>query len=493
MNSVRKNLLIFFIFFLILLFSILLFNIVMDPYQLFGRNKLRPGYLTSASYIPKAVGIIHEKPNTIIIGTSIVDNAFRLPGSIAGDYDSGFNEKETRLESLIHPYLPIYNAGIRGGGLYETYTYILHAYKNNPQLKHIIIGVEWGVFTTARPPTPAFPTTPALNKTYVPYLLYIDKYLSWDSTYDSYQVFLLAHPHFLINIPKITQASSNLLNKAYLDFQQTKFSPQDINPSGDQLVHAHSAAQTAELYFSLWDLADRRQRLKNNGIVALVNPDALDYMQRIVKFTQEKHIKLDVYVSPAPAVYWATAKNEGVLPCVDKWLRKLVAITPYWDFSGKVDYSAHVSDYYPNDALHFNELVGEIILPTILHGKANPAQGINYVTPTNINAVIRYRHAKLTAWLNHNKYLRDIYASNNYAFFRNNVGDWKNVLPVPYEPEYKNYKMFRFLGQVWALPANQAPYDLRRLMIGDYKNALLGDSPMQLVAKIDALHYYAMH
>lgn len=472
----------------ILLTGILTFNIFINPYDVFGTSlKKRPLDLTSESYFTKAIGIIRNKPNTIIIGSSIVDAGFRLPGSTTLFHDDGFNEKLLRIQSLIEPYLPIYNAGVRGGGLYEILAYIKHAYKNNPHLKHIVLGIEWGIFTYARPPTPAVPQTPMLGKRYVPISIYLQKSLSWQSTYDSFRTLSENNREVKGYLKVVTELFNSFNNECIKILTATSLGkfvsvPSEFNTS-EQILKGRTFSETKIFFFSLQAISAQHALFNNNGQDALINPNAINYLQQIVSFAKEKNIKLDVYVSPHHALYWEFVKKFGLETYVDQWFREVANITPYWDFSDKIDFNQQVDQYFSTDSLHFNELGGEIILPTILATKLIP--GVIYVTNKNIESIIKKRHRALTNWIKRDRYLSDLFASTEFSDLQS-VRD-HNDFVIQFNSNYKNFNIIQLKKRFVALPVNDAPYDLKRLMTSSYKNSVEAKSIKDLVTKIDKL------
>jgi hypothetical protein len=98
-----------------------IFMLVVDPYNICmlvtkpGVNKFTPT-VQFQSRLVKAVGIIRNRPNVILLGSSIVDNAFKIPGATLGYEDHRLSHVEYELRSPS----PILNAGIRNGGLMRT-------------------------------------------------------------------------------------------------------------------------------------------------------------------------------------------------------------------------------------------------------------------------------------------------------------------------------------------------------------------------------------
>src|SRR5215469_13166870 len=86
-------------------------NIVIDPYNLTmmvthaGLNEEIPD-LAWQSRWSKAAGLIREHPETLLLGSSVVDHGFDLPGST--DFDRHRSQNLPELKANI---VPTYNAG----------------------------------------------------------------------------------------------------------------------------------------------------------------------------------------------------------------------------------------------------------------------------------------------------------------------------------------------------------------------------------------------
>src|SRR5438105_10995852 len=127
-------------------------NAVVDPYNMTlwvtreGLNAYLPA-LPYQSRLAKAVGIIRNRPDTIILGSSVADGGFRIPGSTPYDAQR-LLRAQTDPQQAPSPL--VYNAGIRGGGTYEAVSYLKHSYLNNPRLRRVIVDLEWSSFTDIR-------------------------------------------------------------------------------------------------------------------------------------------------------------------------------------------------------------------------------------------------------------------------------------------------------------------------------------------------------
>lgn len=482
------------------LIFICIFNVMVDPYDIFGTSeKRRPQDLIDLSYLTKAVGIIHHKPDTILIGSSIVDAGFALPGSMTVFDDDKFDEKKRRLTFRIGQNIQIYNSGIRGAGLYDIYDFIQHAYANNPKLKRIILGLEWNLFTSARKADVKVPTTPALGKKSVPISLYVNNILSWHATCDSFRTLYVIGKNKLhsVNIgPNHTEIDvvqelknkfDGLKNKYYVFLNQKfhRFSVKAIrfNDYEAKIIQGQDEHQAAAVLFSMWAISAQKASLEANNPVANFNPDAFECLKRIVAFAKEKNIELDVYVSPQHGAYWETIKRFGLSEYVDKWLKELAQITSYWDFSSKIDFSQTVDNYFNTDALHFNSNAGEIILPSILQKKECP--DIRFVNANNVDSSIRERHFALSSWVRNNGYLQDIFAHENFIKGEKFNGDLERVTFYQYRPGYQGYHIFKFMDKFIALPYSHSPYDFRKLFTEKYPGSITGNSIAEIVTVIN--------
>jgi len=420
-----------------------------DPYDIFcivdkrGFNVTKNDDLADHSRVTKSMKVIRYKPQRILLGSSVVDSGFLLPGALQVSYGN----PPALLQQLPPSDRKLYlNTAIRGGGLYEEWKMLQHAYANNPKLDYVLLGVEWGQFTDAKPPIPGNPDVPAIGATHMPPGVFFERTLTWRAFADScYVIYFNALKPVLRSIRESWEAHADETAR-----------PMILH--GDLPVLARGSwPQSRAFYFSAWDLTNRLSYKRSHGTLQL--SPAIDYMRRIVDFCREHHIKLDVYVSPQSALYWAVADANGMGPDVDKWLATLAAITPYYDFSGLVDFSDRQDDYFMNDPLHFDESVGALIFSRVLAG--DPA---HQVTAETAAADIARRHVDLAAWLSRNAYYNDILPRYRLDPWKS---DWPNILPTRYDPDIAGRTVIGMHGTFYAMPG-QPPYDLRTLLSGGY-------------------------
>ena len=131
-----------------------IFSYRMDPFSLYQRSDYMPPLppnparlgLSSYSNITKARRIALEKPSRILLGSSIVDHGFRLPGSMAYWYNPYPELAQQMRDAAGTKAAGFYNAAIRGGGMSDMWDYLQFAYRNNPKLDSVILGVEYSMF-----------------------------------------------------------------------------------------------------------------------------------------------------------------------------------------------------------------------------------------------------------------------------------------------------------------------------------------------------------
>lgn len=481
-------------FFITILSSLGIFNYFIDPYDLFGLpEKRRPIDLVDLSHITKAVQLIHNKRETMIIGSSIVDAGFKLPGSMTVYHQDDFAQKMADLQARLPANTHVYNAGIRGGGMSDIYHYIQHAIKNNPELKHIIIGLEWNLFGNMRRASKLVPETEPLGKTQVPFHFYANNLFSFGVTYDAARTFSGLMQNRLHDLHMWAKQHGvditkpiNYMNSEYqrLHYKaQNQLSPQNIpyNVIPNPVVQGKSLHDMPSLMFTIWQISAVKDLLKRNGDLALVDDQAWQDLRRIVALAKENNIQLDVYVSPQHACFWETMKRFGMEDYNYLWLKKLAEITPFWDFSERIDFSPEVDNYFDTDALHFNSNAGEIILPAIMSHKG---QGLRFVTTENIDELIHNRKLAQEKWLNGNPYLKDIYDHKTFMQAESVRGDLEKISMTRLMPVINGYQIIKFMDKYMALPQSDKPYDFRLLFLDQYPGTLHGNSVKELETRL---------
>lgn len=497
-KSHYEHLNIFFATCLLFMSSIVLFNIVIDPYNIFTKEiKKRPTELKTKDYLTKTVKIIQTKPDQIILGTSIVDVGYALAGSLSVFDNVNFNQDKKQLEEELPINSRVFNGGIHGGTLYEMYQLLQHTYLNNKKLKHVIIGLDWHIFTNERPPTDHKQDIATLKKTHLLPLYYADAFMTWAGTRDAYLSFAEQHkiarninkiflkvPMFFDRLLSNIKHYASKENYGSTNALEPDVIPDYFNPPQKQYVIGRLKQEMTALLLSIYYISSLYADFAKQGEKVVLNPEAFDYLQKIVNFAHQNNIKLDVYITPQQGTHWVTAEKFGLGSYVDQWLFRVAQITPYWDFSARIDFNDEVTDYFRGDDRHFNTDAGKIILTSIMRGQANPKIGINYVTKDTVQQSILRRHQAQADWLSHNKYLADIFSYPEFGQMRHCHGDIQKLL-VHYNPCYHQYHIFQFMGKYVAIPAKYAPYDFRRFITQNYPQMMTGTTLNSVIEKID--------
>lgn len=65
-----------------------------------------------------------------------------------------------------------------------------------------------------------------------------------------------------------------------------------------------------------------------------LSEDRFNDFKKIVEFCRQNNIELIVFISPSHATQWEALRVTDRWDSFEEWKRKMVAITPVWDFSG---------------------------------------------------------------------------------------------------------------------------------------------------------------
>ncbi|HAC64210.1 MAG TPA: hypothetical protein DCF68_11880, partial [Cyanothece sp. UBA12306] len=115
------------------MFSVGSFNFLVDPYDIYktpkisGINQIK-SQKNLNDRLFKTVDIIRIKPTNIMLGSS------RTKQALNPDHPALSNIK------------PSYNLAIDGANVYELLRYLEHALKNQPELKQVVIGLDFFMF-----------------------------------------------------------------------------------------------------------------------------------------------------------------------------------------------------------------------------------------------------------------------------------------------------------------------------------------------------------
>ena len=457
--------------------GVLVTNVVIDPYNLTllvtraGLNaELRD--LALQSRWSKAAGLIRERPRTLLLGSSVVDHGFALPGST--DFDS---HRLQHHADLVAAVVPIYNAGIRGGGTDDSVKYLRHALVNSADLKQVIAGFEWTLFSDLKRNGPAVPDSSLLyHRHLTPQAL--TKYLTWTALYESALTLTVNLGLHQQNLRDFWQTIRGRLAKDFgVPYQTRRLRFYTGVP-----FHARSVEETRVLFFSRFFSAAMLAARNRNGPRALYREDALQDVRDLVALAQEKHVPLTLYISPMHPVFWAYIRTIGLWKDHLAWLRELAKITPFYDFSASADFSPEADAYFATDPLHFSPMLGQRLQQYFETGSSPSGLSARYVTAETVEDDIARRDQDLSDWLAKNQDVAEIVAGSALSAAD---GTLAGSTATARGDEHHGFRFVQFADRFYGLPGNEWPYDFLKVLRGDYQPMVVAASLSQAIAEID--------
>ncbi|MGF1481785.1 MAG: hypothetical protein ACFB4I_20270 [Cyanophyceae cyanobacterium] len=304
----------------------------------------------------KAVDVIRLQPEIIIGGSS-------------------------RTKQGINPdYLPIgsekaYNLAIDGPNFYEISRYIEHAIHNQPDLKQIILGLDFFMFNKNLQNQPTFENS-RLEK----------KQMSVEDLVNS--LFSIDVLNYSLETIKASRNSPKTIEEEYGD---NGFMPNRNFDNGETVWRFE---QSIKLYFKLHSNYQFSQSYWND-------------FKQIVQLCQENDIDLKVFISPAHATQWESIDATGKWSIFEQWKREIVQLTPVWDFSGYHSISTEKiterMKYYADNS-HYGEQVGNLIINRIFNHNLEsvPADFGILVTSQNIESHLANIRRQKETWRTNN-------------------------------------------------------------------------------------------
>lgn len=126
-------------------------------------------------------------------------------------------------------------------------------------------------------------------------------------------------------------------------------------------------------------------------------------LAELAQICRERQIDLQVFISPVHAAQWEMMRLHGLVPLLDTFKRRLVQITPVWDFSG---YNTITAEPFGPDMRHYLESahyrpeVGDLVMRRIYqgHGAAVPADFGHRLTVDNVEQHIERFRRERARW-----------------------------------------------------------------------------------------------
>ncbi len=333
------------------------FNWWIDPYgiyheqEIYGINHDKP----SQEYndrLYKAIAIINHKPNTLLLGSSRVKR--------------GLDPHHPSLQDAS----PVYNLGLNNANIYELRRYLEHSITNNPQLKRVILGLDFFMFNEHSQMPKTFAEY-RLNKTHITFPDLLNTTLSLDTLQASQK----------------TIQKSLKTRKSELNSSEDGFIPYQPMRDGNTTIRFHGSTKLYLKLHSDYKLSETH----------------LKEFTHIVSICQQNHIDLIVYFSPAHAIHLESIYAPGKWSVLEEWKRQIVQIIPVWDFFNyntvTTEPLTEEMNYYVDES-HYTKPVGDLLLTRIFGDRLEqvpPDFGL-LLTPENINHILRQNRLDRKHW-----------------------------------------------------------------------------------------------
>jgi hypothetical protein len=321
-------------------------NYLIDPYDIFRYHKfvdvklIKPEKL-SYDRLFKTIDIINIKPEIIILGSS------RAKQGLDPNH-KGFPDDTT-----------IYNLGIDGSNTYEILRYLQHSYVNQPNLKKVILGIDHYMFNDFYELQDSF-SEKRLGKTHITGTDLLNALFSQDA--------LISSKNTIIENLGVSKDNKNLTYGDNGFFYHRE--PKDGKTSW-------RFTNTINQYFGF----HKQYKLSENRF---------NDFKEIVEFCRKNHIELVVFISPSHATQWEALRVTDRWDSFETWKRKMVELTPVWDFSGYNSITTEpIKDVMTNyvDNSHYTPNIGNFVLNRILSSEPEqvPQDFGVLMTPENID------------------------------------------------------------------------------------------------------------
>ncbi len=345
--------------------SVALFNYTIDPYDVFntpnyfGLNHSKPKK-DNNDRLFKALDITRLKPTTVIIGSSRTKQGIDPNHLVFAD---------DILSSYVDNHYT-YNLAINGPNVYEVRRYLEHAIANQPNLKEVVFGVDFFMFNETLKNQPSFSET-RLGKQNMSINDGVNALFSIDT----------------INASNETIKSSKKEKNDNKNYGENGFMPNRNANDGKNIWRFN---QSIKLYFELHSDYQFSEKY-------------FDDFKQIVALCQEKGVKLKVFISPSHATDMESIRATRKWQVSEEWKRKLVEITPVWDFSGYNSVTTQkiekvMTNY--SDSSHYTHTIGDWMLDRIFERQNTkvPTDFGVLLTPKNVDEYLDRTNKNRDTW-----------------------------------------------------------------------------------------------
>ena len=360
------------------LLTIVGINWLVDPYGIYktpnflGINHEKPKQQFNDRLL-KAIDVIHYKPVTIFLGSS------RTKQGLDPNHPALSNSQ------------PAYNLAFDGANTYEIFRYLEHTIKNQPELKEVVMGVDFFMFNNFIGNQPGF-NEKRLEKTYIIPGDIMNSLFSIDT----------------LDISKETVLASSQEPNRNISYGEKGFFPHRKYKDGATKGRFSNAINVYYNFHHKYELSDKY----------------FENLQKIVNLCREKNIKLTLFISPSHAIQWESIRATGEWKTFENWKKKVVELTPLWDFSGYNSITTEkLQDKMENyaDSSHYTKPVGDLVFNRIFgyqEYKVPKDFGV-LITPANIESQLAKIRADREEWVKNNPQELELVQSLKQKFVEN--------------------------------------------------------------------------
>jgi hypothetical protein len=379
----KRNYKIWFYQFLLFNIVILFLTAIANPYRLApfqitipGLNDIKPRLYDYQRYI-KLFDIAYQKPQTILLGSSRVL--------------WGLDPKNPVLQT----YQPVYNAGVTGPPLYEIREYFHHALVNQPQLKRVVLALDFYAFN-GKFDNRDLVLKNSFGKTKKEIVrqninLLLDFPAMAETIFDSMRrkkIKTLREDGKLTPDPLAAR-------ELYTDFFPPEIAAQPAPVANSVAVVktpavpvvAHHKKKSAIIAAN----GVKKPSMKNELYLPFnMSNQSLSALQEIIATCKERGIELYIYIPPTLNNVEADAFHQmSIWKNYADFQRQLAKLHPFWDFAEWNEITQNKDNFI--DGSHHVFPVGDMILGRMF-GKPTdktPASFGKYVTAVNVDAHLR--------------------------------------------------------------------------------------------------------
>ncbi|MGD1903501.1 MAG: hypothetical protein ACFB9N_14805 [Geitlerinemataceae cyanobacterium] len=343
-------------------------NIIVDAYGIFG-SKVFPSFNQKKDYLYqnyrafKAYDVTRNSFDTVIMGSSRIE--------------IGFDPKS----DVFPKGSQVYNLGIPALQPYEYISYLEHAILNQPQLKRVLIGIDFEAVYANDKFKPGFQEYRMKHRR-MAYQDILQYAFSWSTLMSS------------LNTVRRSYKEPEAVNYPQSGFQTYAPSKKALLAAKDSFLEEIGKDPSVIA-------PDDRQR-----IVASLDRELKD-IARLIEVCEENDIEFFVFVTPAHVLRFHRNIHKGFEKIREDWLRELAAVVGdkgMYDFSGITPITTKdinlEADYY-YETSHFSPHVGNAIVSRLLFDIALDSdfeEFGTFVNPDNVDEHIESQQEKYREW-----------------------------------------------------------------------------------------------